>query len=156
ADSVLVKVTEVPDAIVFRDSICGTGIFNIQPIVPSTIDDLNWYHDLLDQNPFHTGFSYSSHFESSQTYYIQTIMDNCASENRTPVYFIIEECPLEIPNVFTPNGDGINDIFYFHNAERKELFTEIYNRWGNLVDSWNGNPAWDGADLSEGVYYYVV
>ena len=84
---------------------------------------------------------------------------------------------LSFPNVFSPNGDGINDFFvplevggYF---ERFDM--TIYNRWGNVVWQrscsggekggcpdysqedfwWNGKTA-IGADASEGVYFWVV
>jgi gliding motility-associated-like protein len=63
---------------------------------------------------------------------------------------------IEIPNVFTPNGDGINDTFSF---PKLELFHEnelqVYDRNGSAVYSkqnYNGN--WAGGDLSAGVYYY--
>ena len=63
---------------------------------------------------------------------------------------------IEIPNVFTPNGDGINDTFSF---PKLELFHEnelqVYDRNGSEVYSkqnYNGN--WAGGDLSPGVYYY--
>jgi len=68
----------------------------------------------------------------------------------------VENCPLQVPNVFTPNGDGLNDIFYFHNAGNKKLHTKIFNRWGTEVASWEGNIGWDAKGLSDGVYYYIV
>jgi len=64
---------------------------------------------------------------------------------------------LKIPNVFTPNGDGVNDRFEIRGLE---LYPEnrlvIFNRWGNEVYSaktYTNN--WDGADLREGTYYYI-
>lgn len=70
--------------------------------------------------------------------------------------------PLEpvIPNVFTPNGDGINDLFTFDNTEGWQLSTVIFNRWGTQVFESSGQHWWDGTHngkpCSEGVYYYVV
>lgn len=64
--------------------------------------------------------------------------------------------PLEIPNVFTPNGDGINDSFDFPNLElyhKNEL--QIYDRTGVEVFSKNNyDGGWSGGNLSSGVYYY--
>ena len=68
----------------------------------------------------------------------------------------------EIHNVFTPNGDNVNDYFDFEEYAMQEISVEIYNRWGQIVYSWDiPNYEWDGRDfdgrnLSEGVYYYVL
>jgi gliding motility-associated-like protein len=62
-------------------------------------------------------------------------------------------------NVFTPNGDGINDVFGFPNALPEGYNVEVYNRWGNSLFQSN-NPAqlWDGtfngSATEEGVYYW--
>jgi len=67
-----------------------------------------------------------------------------------------------IHNVFTPNGDNINDFFDFEENAMQEISVEIYNRWGQIVYSWDiPNYKWDGRDydgrnLPEGVYYYVL
>jgi gliding motility-associated-like protein len=77
----------------------------------------------------------------------------------------IEYCPsVEFGNVFSPNGDGINEVFslkLWNNVLLKEI--EIYNRWGDLVYKGVANPLnlWDGRDksgasLHGGVYYYVL
>ena len=66
--------------------------------------------------------------------------------------------PLFIPNVFTPNGDGKNDQFEIVGIEgydRVELY--VFNRWGNEVyNSPNYNNNWDGQNLNEGTYYYLI
>jgi gliding motility-associated-like protein len=51
-----------------------------------------------------------------------------------------------VPNAFTPNGDGLNDVLYVrgYNIERVILFA-IYNRWGEKVfESHSVNEGWDG------------
>lgn len=66
------------------------------------------------------------------------------------------------PNVFTPNGDGNNDNFYFPNWGISGLKCEIYNRWGLKIHEWHTiNGFWDGRTTSgkecpDGVYYYIV
>lgn len=62
-------------------------------------------------------------------------------------------------NVFTPNGDGINDAFGFPNALPEGYTIEVYNRWGNsLFQSSNPAQLWDGtfngSATEEGVYYW--
>jgi len=62
----------------------------------------------------------------------------------------------DIPNVFTPNGDGVNDEYRIDSTYNISLF-QIVNRWGNIIYSWNsGALNWDGKDVSEGVYFYRI
>ncbi len=67
------------------------------------------------------------------------------------------------PNVFTPNGDGVNDIFYFVIKGATCLHCDIYNRWGvhiyelNSIDQgWPGIIEQTGMPASDGVYYYIL
>ena len=69
----------------------------------------------------------------------------------------VEVIALKIPNTFTPNGDGLNDLFEIHGLE---LFPQnnliVFNRWGNEV--YKASPYkgdWNGGNLAEGTYYYV-
>lgn len=65
---------------------------------------------------------------------------------------------LEIPNIFTPNNDGKNDVFKITGLESyagSQLI--VFNRWGNEVyrsDNYLNN--WDGSGLAEGTYYYIL
>ncbi|UTW67999.1 gliding motility-associated C-terminal domain-containing protein [bacterium SCSIO 12643] len=60
-------------------------------------------------------------------------------------------------NIFTPNGDGQNDVFYLPVFGLKEYKVEIYNRWGKKVYEWTDpNQGWAGEDQPDGVYYYVL
>ena len=70
---------------------------------------------------------------------------------------------VELPNVFTPNGDGVNDIFEPLGPVNHVCGTlQVYNRWGNLVHetlegagiSWNGRN-FSGEPVPEGTYFYV-
>ncbi|MBK7817498.1 MAG: gliding motility-associated C-terminal domain-containing protein [Sphingobacteriaceae bacterium] len=71
---------------------------------------------------------------------------------------------MVIPNVFTPNGDGSNDIFRLIGSSLKEVSISIYDRWGRKVyelTSETGNFAWDGKDqigksCADGTYFYVI
>ena len=72
------------------------------------------------------------------------------------------ETYVEVPNIFTPNGDGINDGFVINTSNIKTLRATIVNRWGQIVFEWKGvNGSWDGhtkssQEASEGTYYYVI
>ncbi|MFB2119719.1 gliding motility-associated C-terminal domain-containing protein [Parapedobacter sp. 2B3] len=69
----------------------------------------------------------------------------------------VEVVALKIPNGFTPNGDGLNDLFEIRGLEfYPENRLLIFNRWGNEVYSVKTyKNDWDGADLNEGTYYYI-
>lgn len=103
--------------------------------------------------------------------YIIYVIDNneCTV---TDTFTIVEiECPVEfnIPNIFTPNEDGYNDIFKIKPKSGLTVldfssFTiEIYNRWGELIytwhdplSGWNGKNQNSNDDSSPGVYFYVI
>jgi len=68
---------------------------------------------------------------------------------------------LTIPTVFTPNGDGSNDVFVIKNLylyPNNEI--EIFNRWGNQVyhatSYMQNGRTWDGSNVSGGTYYYIL
>jgi len=67
---------------------------------------------------------------------------------------------VEVPNVFSPNGDDANDLFFLNTTNSTSITLTVLNRWGNTVYENTGiNPAWNGkaqsgADCLEGVYFY--
>jgi len=68
---------------------------------------------------------------------------------------------LTIPNAFTPNSDGKNDVFKVQGLNVKSMYGKIFNRWGQKLYEWNDiNTGWDGKyngkDVLQGVYFYVV
>jgi len=75
----------------------------------------------------------------------------------------ISESKLEMPNAFSPNGDGINDIYKAKDGYQSivEFHAYIFNRWGQQLYSWD-DPAggWDGKykgkDVKQGTYFVLV
>jgi|GEM_PF-2696325 len=90
-------------------------------------------------------------------------VNQCFSEDS--VYVAMFCVPLvEIPNVITPNGDGINDVYKLISKTDEAWIANvqftIVNRWGNLIyESKNSLPAWDGTSggkaVEAGVYFYT-
>lgn len=82
---------------------------------------------------------------------------------RGPLRVTISESKLEMPNAFSPNGDGINDIYKAKDGYQSIISFEayIFNRWGKKLFEWN-DPAggWDGKyngkDVKDGVYFVLV
>jgi gliding motility-associated-like protein/uncharacterized repeat protein (TIGR01451 family) len=71
---------------------------------------------------------------------------------------IQEVNPLIVPNIFTPNGDNVNDTFFIPGLETySENELVIINRWGNNVyEKKDYKNDWAGQGLVEGTYYYVL
>jgi len=68
---------------------------------------------------------------------------------------------LFVPNVFTPNGDNLNEIFKTGSTNLVEFKGEIFNRWGDLIFTWyDDSKGWDGRyngkEAPEGVYVYII
>jgi gliding motility-associated-like protein len=107
-----------------------------------------------------------SHFPPMSMAGCYTIIsiDSVGNESSPSVRVCVDSCSYyELPNVFTPNGDGINDVF--KPAPYKfvdHINLKIYNRWGTLVYettdpdiNWDGRLANSDKKVSPGVYYYV-
>ena len=89
-------------------------------------------------------------------------MDGCTGSDTVNVS---NDCYLDVPNVFTPNGDGLNDYFLPRQLLSKGLASfsmEIYNRWGQVIFTTSSidGRGWDGkfndTPQPEGVYVYVI
>ena len=70
---------------------------------------------------------------------------------------------LEIPNVFTPNGDGKNDLWNITGIdEYPDASVQVFSRWGDIVfeaasgytDPWDGT--YNGTDVPVATYYYII
>ncbi len=104
--------------------------------------------------------------------YVVTVTDKNGCNDTTSVNIKIKEfSTLYIPNAFTPDGDGINDVFTPQgtNIEADSFGMYIFNRWGNLVfhttkwmetsaEPWNGtfNNAGSIEDVIPGTYVYLI
>ena len=92
--------------------------------------------------------------------------DLVLKDNRCPqiafeeqvIIFDCKECTYAIPNLFTPNGDGVNDFFSISvNCSVMDFEAEIYDRWGALMyRSKDPNRIWNGSDASMGTYVYRI
>ncbi len=84
-----------------------------------------------------------------------TTADGC-TDSYSIIFEIIPE-DIVIPNVFTPNGDGINDQFVIENIQFYNNGLTIFNRWGQAVyEANNYRSQWSATDLSDGTYFYVL
>lgn len=83
--------------------------------------------------------------------------DSGCESIKKDIYVNISESELEVPNVFTPNGDGINDEFRVAYKSLKKFEMVVFNRWGRKVyQSKDPAKGWDGDGHAPGVYFYYI
>ena len=97
--------------------------------------------------------------------YAISAIDSFDNESGLSPRVCVDNCPLyELPNVFTPGGDGSNDIFHPIYPWRyvKDVDMVIFNRWGQIVYetdnpeiNWNGINQTTNKPCPTGVYFYV-
>lgn len=103
-------------------------------------------------------------YTSSGAYTVSLVAYNTngCSDTSDYSFFISDTSGITLPNVFTPNADGVNDVFKPIARGIKTMKVNIYSRYGNLVASWETiNGHWDGYTPSgmlceSGTYFCVV
>lgn len=110
-------------------------------------------YNLADQNTTYTEYG-------DYTVTLIAYSGDCMDE-ATKIINVFLPITYDKPNVFTPNGDGSNDIFTINLENAIEYEMVILNRWGNVVFEnndpnvgWNGKINNTGADCTEGTYFY--
>ena len=102
-------------------------------------------------------------------FYQLNILDSTGCAIDTSITISQTGCPIYIPNVFSPNGDGINDLFQIQTADKNEVIITrfyIFDRWGNNVYERFNLPIqsssgwWDGTfkrfTMNPGVFAYYL
>jgi gliding motility-associated-like protein len=102
------------------------------------------------------------------TVFVYTVNNGVCGTSSDTVMWILQDClTIEIPDAFSPNGDGTNDTFVIPNLdEYPKNRLEIFNRWGAKIyeaspylNDWDGrseHPATIGEELPVSTYYYVL
>lgn len=116
-------------------------------------------------------------FNNSGTYKVKLVakrsseFQTCTDTAYLDGFIRVDTSFIAVPNVFTPNGDGDNDLFVVKFWSMQSIKISIFNRWGKRIHFWENNnvlgfnesfsaAVWDGRVggrfASPGVYYYVV
>lgn len=111
-------------------------------------------------------------FQNGGVHQVKLIVHNTVSPSNTaeftktiniiPDFTTTKEILANIPNVFTPNGDGSNDFFDVHSSGTARFVLRILSRSGALIHQTESNYIhWDGKNsqgkvLPEGIYYYII
>jgi gliding motility-associated-like protein len=129
-----------------KDTLSPGGSTIIHAVTDTTLS-IKW-------NPT-TGVSDSTSFNPTvhptvTTTYTVTIVDSsgCIKTATVTVYILSKECTGDnvfIPNTFTPNGDGENDVLYVRSNSITQMYFAIYDRWGELMfETTDLHKGWDG------------
>lgn len=157
-DSVLIVAGKIPTVVApSNDTICMGDVVNVSASADVSGAVISWFPANL------TGENQS--FSPAQTtkYYVQANSGGCISALDSFLIVVNPLCDLVVPNVFTPNGDGVNDVFHLVEINGiKKLEGVILNRWGNLIFEintpdfeWKGMNQ-QGKKVDDGVYFYKM
>lgn len=124
-----------------------------------------WVNEQNMTSNFYQGFGINSFqhtfYELGDYSVVMQVFDSLANCSDTISVVVSVQGIVEF-NAFSPNGDNINDNFYFESYGIRDLNAIIYNRWGDKIyeilspdDSWDG-VSLNGLEVPEGVYFYVL
>ena len=135
----------------------GIGAYDIEWLLDGMLYSNSMNFDIPTDVPFDYNF-------------IIDVSDDCSNEFSQEININVLDC--FVPNVFTPNNDGVNDYWIVDLGDDvTNVRVNVYNRWGQMVytsmhyelcDEETGDYCWDGKSISEnescpnGVYYYTV
>jgi gliding motility-associated-like protein len=151
-----VEITYSPDSIY---KINPQATFSFENKSNDTIPLTNWawvFSDGTSTNELSPTHVFGL-FEGKDTVlFTYTTIDGCIDTLLTEIE--LKDFKLAVPNVFTPNGDGVNDFFDIPDLEKyKSNEMIIFNRWGKKVyEKNNYDGTWDGGGLNDGVYFYIL
>ena len=148
-----------PDASFNVSSENGFSPFTLT-LFPANSNGCSWY---LDNNAITLLSLNQLLLENVGTYTVKQVCDNNGCIDSTSREITVEDgtFTLDLPNSFTPNGDGFNDFFKAKASGIVEFRSSIFDRWGREVFQWEGaSNSWDGTrdgnPVPDGVYFYVI
>ncbi|MEO6290259.1 MAG: gliding motility-associated C-terminal domain-containing protein, partial [Ginsengibacter sp.] len=118
---------------------------------------------LAKEYKWNDGVNVAGRVISKEGDYTVTIANDCSLDRKTfNVSFKVCQCKFYIPNAFSPNGDGLNDVFKpILDCIPVEYQMKIYDRYGSVVyqtgkstEGWNGTKKLH--DLPAGVYMWII
>ena len=166
-----VSQTLVLDNEVIADFNIPSDLCPEDPLIPENlskglIDNWRWDLDVLTRlSQQHPAPFYFPATNIQTNYTIKLVATNSTlgcSDSMSKVIKVLDNCFIAVPTAFTPNGDGLNDFLYPHNALKADnLQFKVFNRWGQQVfasrnwqEKWNGKVK--GIEQNTGVYVWFL
>jgi gliding motility-associated-like protein len=172
-DSIKVIIVTKPSAVFVSNPTPGSIILAGQPVTFTPINVANplviyaWNFGANGQpgnasNMYNPTYGYANAGTYCPKLVVTSTQTGC-KDSSTLCIDIISGIDVIAPNIFSPNGDGINEMFSVKAEGMSNLTCQIYDRWGLKISEWTGlNGGWDGTDskngkaVSDGTYYYII
>lgn len=163
-DSVAVIVHDLPIVDLGSDTtLCAVDALLTLDPSDNWGNDFEWYYN-DDENPIYFSPTIDVTTRTEEQRYWVSVTDEFGCEGTDTI--VVRFCgELEIPNVFTPNGDGANDVWEITQLYVfEDLTVDIFDRFGNRIfhsDGYAEGNYWDGTNqrgkkLPMDTYYYVI
>lgn len=140
----------------------------LYPLVVDFIDTsfnaVSYYWDFGNGDTSVLASPPSMTYDTGGVYTVSLVITDISGCTDTALYeiYVIGEGTIILPNIFTPNGDGVNDLFRVRAEFIEDFDITIFNRWGNLIAQYQFlKTGWDGRtqaglEAPDGVYYYII
>ena len=157
-------------------TLCEDTLYVEMAFIGTGADSLIW--DMGDGTIFYndTFITYSYYIPGVYEASLTAIDTDCDEVGVTTQTYVLSDNiisgQLAVPNIFSPNGDGVNDEFRLFFVDKPNVnplvamdyyHVIIYNRWGRVVfesgdarSDWEWDGTIDGKDADDGVYYYIL
>ena len=169
-DAITIPITVHPNPVAnfSAPDVCVNGdptLFNdLSTISGGTITSWSWdFGDGSTPLPYSISNSSETHtYNEGGTFTVTLVVKNAGPCFDTLTRELcVSEIPFFIADIFSPNGDGANDILYVRSSEAEKIEFLVFDRWGNLLfESDDVNIGWDGTykgrKAEEGVYFYSI
>jgi gliding motility-associated-like protein len=163
SDIVTINILPIPTANVIADVTTGDpGLVVNFTNNSSNGTTYNWVFGNGQTSTLSTLIGQTITYSESGTYTVSLTASNGVCSDVATVQIIVSALPppvILVPNVFTPNQDGVNDEFFIETSFTQSIKLFILNRWGEVVfettslnSKWNGDI--NGKEATDGVYFY--
>lgn len=167
--------TLIPVNVVVNGVVAGIGATPSSGFMPldvvfnsngsSTGSSITYTWNFGDGTPVIVGQTTPNHTYTTMGDFVATltVSDNGVCPVTVSVLIeVIGQSSILIPNVFTPNNDGQNDLFTVEGTNLESIEAEIFNRWGLSLHNWNQiGGGWNGrtnsgSECPDGTYFYII
>lgn len=164
-DTVTETVTVIPNASpAFSTTIIQQGLPQLVGFTNNSTNATSFFWNLGNGNTSVLQTPAPQHYlvEGSYTVTLIAYGVNGCNDTTTTVIMIVDTVGIVVPNIFTPNGDEINDVWKPSVHGATSLTCSVFDRWGvlmyefvNIQDKWDGHTT-AGLECTQGTYYYIL